>query len=230
MSRTVARRIVAPVAAFAVGLAMLVTLPATAAAQNGKPTVAVTAIDFGAGSIEITNNGDAEVDPNGLILCNFPTYVPIEGASPIAPGESITVDAAGLGVPLDAASGELGLYASNDFESAEAIVSYVEWGESGHQRGPVAEAAGLWHEGAAEPVDGVLTATTDNPTSPDDWGAAAQEPEGGDDTGAGQDDGAAGELAQTGAETAQLVVIAAALVLAGAGLATFGRRRARLES
>ncbi len=221
MSATVASRIVAPMVALAVGIAVMVSFPAAGAAQDAKPTVAVTAIDLDGGSVEITNHGGAEVDPNGLILCNFPTYVPIADASPIAPGDTITVDAAALGVPLDETGGELGLYASSDFESADAIISYVEWGEPGHQRAPVAIAAGVWADGAATPVDGVLTATGPNPTSPADWGAAAGQDDGTDE---GSDEGT-GELPRTGSTTGPLIVLAAALVLAGVGLAGVGRRR-----
>lgn len=194
-----------------------------AGAQDSKPTIAVTGVDLNSGTVAITNNGDAEVDVNGLILCNFPAYAPIADAPVIAPGETITVDSGAAGVALDAATGEMGIYTSPDYENPDAMITYVEWGEPGHQRSPVAIAAGVWAEGTAEAVDGVLAASTNSPTGPDDWAASAQGGEEAEETAEAETT----ELAQTGTETsAVLVTVAAALLLAGFMFLTMTRRRA----
>lgn len=212
------------------GIVLAVAPGTSAAAQDAKPTVAITGVDANAGTVELTNHGDAEVDPNGIFLCNFPAYGAITGADVIPPGASITVETGASGVLLDAGSGELGLYATNDFESPDAMISYVEWGDAGHQRSSVAIAAGLWSEGVADATDGVLTASTDTPTSPADWGGGGAATEGGDD--ADSEDAATtqesgeepAELATTGIEASTLAVLAGLSVLAGVGLLGLSRR------
>jgi len=78
-----------------------------AGAQDDKPTISITALDFDAGMVEITNHGDAEVDINGIILCNFPAYGPIEGADPLGPDQSVMVDAGAANVAIDPAGGDV---------------------------------------------------------------------------------------------------------------------------
>ncbi len=204
--------------AFVASLVAVIALASPAAAQ-AAPTIAVTAVDPAAGTIELTNYGDAEADPNGIILCNFPAYAAIEDAPAIAPGASITIDSAAHGVALDPSGGEMGHYLTPSYEDPTQIISYVEWGEPGHQRAPVAIQAGIWADGVADASSGVLTASTDNPTSPADWAGAAE--------GAADDGGADEELAQTGTETVLLAVIGVALVLGGVGVWQTGRRAMR---
>lgn len=207
------------------GVVLAVVPAAGAGAQDAKPTLAVTAVDTNAGTVEITNHGEAEVDPNGIILCNFPAYAPIEGADMIPPGGSITVDSGAAGVALDPAGGEMGLYTSPAYEDPNAIITYVEWGEPGHQRAPVAVEAGIWADGVAEADGGVLTASTSQPTSPADWGAgaAAEEPAAEETS----EEAAAEEpteLANTGTDAYWMAGIAGALVLLGFMLVGMGRR------
>ena len=49
--------------------------------------------------------------------------------------------------PLTIDEGEIGLYNGNGFSDPDAILSYVEWGETGHGRSAVAVSAGIWQEG-----------------------------------------------------------------------------------
>ncbi|MFT5531403.1 MAG: hypothetical protein ACI91O_001427 [Candidatus Poriferisodalaceae bacterium] len=189
-------RVLAALAVF--GLVIL--LPAAAGAQRARPTIAVTGADLNAGTIEVTNHGDANVDINGLILCNFPAYAPISGVPVIGPGETIEVDSTALGVALDPTSGEMGIYTAAGYEDPDTMVTYVEWGDAGHKRAPVAIEAGVWANGVAEITNGIIRASSDNPTSPADWAANAE----------------ASELARTGANlTVTLLVLAGFLLLAG---------------
>lgn len=192
-----------------------------AGAQDEKPTIAATMVYLETGDVELTNYGDADVDPNGLILCNFPSYAPIEGADMIPAGGSIMINAIDMGLALDAAGGEFGIYTVPEYTNADAIVSYVEWGEPGHERAGVAESAGVWAEGVAVPTDGVIAASTSNPTSPADWSGAAAEPAAEEDAEAVE---TTEELAATGAEQGQVAVVALALIVAGVAMLATRRR------
>lgn len=192
------------------GVFVLAMQPAGA---QDKPTLAITGVDASTSIVSITNHGDADVDPNGIILCNFPDYGPIAGADVIGPGETITVDAGAAGVPLDAASGEFGLYTGNDFTDPSLMVAYVEWGNAGHQRSSVAVAAGVWDGEFVDAGTGVLSASVDNPTSAADWAGAAAP---------------AAELAVTGVHTWLLAGLAIGLIALGAGItgvSVISRRR-----
>ena len=120
-------------------------------ASSGESTFAITRIELGAdGFAEITNVSSEPADPDGWFVCQFPNYIPVAPGE-LAPGESVQVVASALG-GLDPVSGELGLYSrGGNFGDVEAIVDYVEWGEPGHERAPVAEAAGIWS--VADTVD-----------------------------------------------------------------------------
>jgi hypothetical protein len=189
------------------GVLILTMQPAGA---QEKPTLAITEVDANTSVVSITNHGDTDVDPNGIILCNFPAYAPIAGADVIGPGETITVDSGAAGVLLDAGGGEFGLYTGNDFTDASLMVSYVEWGTAGHQRSPVAVAADVWDGEFVDAGTGVLSASVDNPTSAADWA------------------GAAANLAVTGASTWLVTGLAIGLIALGAGITSvsvISRRR-----
>ncbi|MEL6984399.1 MAG: hypothetical protein AAFO29_18370, partial [Actinomycetota bacterium] len=126
--------------------------PVAAASQTGS--LAIVSIDFSTAEVQLTNTTDAELDINGWVMCNFPSYAPIEGVDPIAPGETITVTSTVAIPPND---GELGIYTAEDFANAEAIVAYVEWGSDGHTRAEVADAAGIWDGTALTPDGDILT-------------------------------------------------------------------------
>ncbi len=127
------------------------TVPGTTAAppegSEAIVDVQLQTVEFGAeGYVEIVNNGADDADLNGIYLCQFPTYADlgtlVDGAT-LAAGASVQIPAASWG-GLDAATGEAALYNGDTFDSADAILSYVQWGEGDHQRAGVAAEAGLW--------------------------------------------------------------------------------------
>ena len=176
-------------------------------------TFGITEVNFEAGTIEITNHGDTEVDPNGLVVCSFPNYAAVAGAPMLGPGESTRVDLNAMGIPADAVDGELGLYLNSNFE--DPTVSYVEWGSTGHTRSPVAQAAtvggeAVWAGGFVDP-DGqpALTATANFANNPSLWQAGPGE-----------------TLPLTGPPELTAALIGLALFLTGTSLVAFTRRRA----
>ncbi len=127
----------------AVALAACGDSGTTVPADGGGARFAITRVEFGS-HVEITNVGDAAGSFEGWFLCQRPSYVDVSSGGELAPGESVQVPvSAGYG-GLDAADGEMGLYRTDSFASAAAIVSYVEWGEGGHGRSAVAVEAGIW--------------------------------------------------------------------------------------
>lgn len=179
-------------------------------------TFGITEVNFEAGTIEITNHGDTTVDPNGLIVCNFPAYAPVAGAPTLGPGESTRVDITAIGIPADAADGEMGLYLTSSFEDPTAIVAYLEWGSPDHTRSPVAQAATVggepvWMGGFVDPEgQPALTATSDFPNSPALFQAGAGE-----------------ALPFTGPPEMTAAFIGLVLLAAGTTFVMFARRRAR---
>lgn len=200
-------------AAAALAAAALFVTATPASALEGE-TFAITEINFGARTIEVTNHGDTAVDPNGLIVCNFPSYAPISGAPTLEPGESLTVDIEGIGIPANADTGEMGLYLNNAFEDPAAIVAYVEWGATGHQRSPVAQAAevggiAVWTGGFVDATGAsVLTATVSFPNAAAQWTAQTGE-----------------TLPRTGPVGLGTALLGASLLAAGLVLLIIGRRR-----
>ena len=127
------------------------TLPATTAPipeeADALVDLRIEVVEFGPdGYVEISNNGDGDVDLNGIYSCSFPNYedlgTVVDGGM-IAAGESVRVPADIWG-GLDAADGETALYQGNTFEDSDTILAYVQWGTGGHQRASVAAAAGIW--------------------------------------------------------------------------------------
>jgi hypothetical protein len=194
-------------------LGVLIPAP-KASAQDAKPSLAITQVNLENSTIEISNHGSSEVDPNGIILCNFPAYAPITGASMIPAGGKIIIDTSAAGVALDPVHGEIGLYLTPSYEDPTQLISYMEYGNAGHQRSSVAIAAGIWSEGFGPGGGGILNASTNNPTSPGEWastaGSAAQ--------------GATNELALTGTDPA-LILVGSGALLSGLTLVAVSRRR-----
>lgn len=122
--------------------------------------------------IVITNIGGGPGNLGGHWLCQQQDYYEIPAVE-LEPLESVAIDAGGQDFSpppgaktvdevatigdLRPSDGEIGLYRSNDFESSDAIVSYVEWGASSHGRSSVAVAAGIWSEGSFVATDGSST-------------------------------------------------------------------------
>ena len=104
--------------------------------------------------VELFNAGDADVDVSSLWLCNFPAYEQIanvtvlSGNTTIPAGGYLVVAWDGIGVD----DGEMGLYSSNDFGSADSMVDYMQYGSAGHQREGVAVTAGVWDAGGFVPA------------------------------------------------------------------------------
>lgn len=102
--------------------------------------------------VELQNLGDTEVDVSNLVLCDFPRYPLINELTPLG-GTSATIPAGGLLVVAwpDLGGGlshaEVGLYKEGTgfaFEVADNMLDYMQFGQAGHEREPVAVAAGLW--------------------------------------------------------------------------------------
>ncbi|CAL2088045.1 hypothetical protein [Tenacibaculum sp. 190524A05c] len=99
--------------------------------------------------IELWNNGNVTVDLSEYWLCLGPgKYVQIKDASVVS--GSMQLNAGDyLVVTWDDLSNSagLGLYATNQFTSSEAIRDFVQWGAAGSARENVAAAAGIWTAG-----------------------------------------------------------------------------------
>lgn len=98
-------------------------------------------------TFELHNIGDTIVDISNYYICNFPTYRRLStltlesGNLQLAAGAKIVFSSAGLYMTTNA---ELGLYTTNSFGSASALISYLEWGATGHQRSGLAQSNGIW--------------------------------------------------------------------------------------
>lgn len=107
--------------------------------------------------VEIYNNGTVAVDLSGYWLCQGPgaysqigNLTPVSGTIELQPGKFLVV-------PFDMTDmeGGLGLYSTNAFTNAEAIVDFVQWGASGSARENVAVQAGIWTAGDFVPTVGL---------------------------------------------------------------------------
>lgn len=137
----------------------------------------------------VQNIGSEPGSLAGYWLCQRPSYYEFPDIT-VPPGELAAVAVAGrddifgppsfavaiegvadLG-PLDPASGEVGLYFGNDFGNPDAIISYVEWGSSGHGRSETAVSAQIWPGGGfveTSEETGAISATVLPPTDPAHW-------------------------------------------------------------
>ena len=167
--------------------ATVTTVAVTRPEPTGPATFRITEVAFGAeGYVAITNVGG---QPGSLAehwLCQRPSYFALPAMDLVAPGETVLVatgDGAGLGGTVVAGNGafggfrvdggEIGLYISASFGSADAIISYVEWGSTGHGRSGTAVAAGIWQAGdfVAPSTDAVAISLSlpDAPPSSASW-------------------------------------------------------------
>ena len=106
-----------------------------------------------ANTVELKNLGTEDVDVSGYFLCSFPAYSQIGNLTlfgddfVLQPGEIIAV----AGHPLSN-DDELGLYTLPQYTNSAAIIDYVEWGSSNHQRAMIAQSAGIWTVGPFLPT------------------------------------------------------------------------------
>jgi len=153
------------------------TAPTTAAAPEGAVGIhdlQISIVEFGDdGFIEIVNNGDQDVDLNGIWLCQFPSYADlgtVVDGGVIAAGSSVQIPSGTAGsISID--GGEAALYTSRDFGNSDAIFAYVQWGTGGG-RSDVAAGAGIWPAGASvtpDPEFGNIELGGD-PADPESWG------------------------------------------------------------
>ena len=161
----------------------------TEAPSEGGAVFAMVEVGVGAAEqyVVIQNQGDATGSLQGFAICQAGMYHSF-GDIEVAPGSLVVVSLGG-NVPdiaaaatetvmadiglISADDGEMGLYSVSDFGNSDAIVAYIEWGNSGHRRSSVAVDAGIWNSGdfvATTSTTSVLVATP--PTDgAEDWDA-----------------------------------------------------------
>jgi len=171
------------------------TTPASATTQvpTTTPTVsagnfALTIVSLGVlGNVVVQNVGGEAASLGGHWLCQRPSYyefpdvvlqpgetaaVSVGGDIFVPPEGAIVIDGVAAIGPFNPESGEVALYFGSDFNNPEGILSYVEWGSSGHGRSQMAVAAQIWPEGgfvATTADSGAILATSIPATDPTDW-------------------------------------------------------------
>lgn len=146
------------------------TTSTTSPPPNAAAEFALTQVVFGESSfVIITNWGNATGNLEGHWLSQGRLYKLLPSVE-LAPSEQALLglarvpppELAGIAVTLflgptigvlEPDSGEVALFANSPFEEPDSILSYVEWGEPGHDAAEVAIAAGKWTEGAVEVFD-----------------------------------------------------------------------------
>jgi hypothetical protein len=146
--------------------------------QGSVEDVRINEIHEGDQWVELFNTSDAEVDVAELWLCVRPAYSQVADLSVLS--GTTTIPAGGyLVVEWDAiqsGEGEMGLYMSNTFESADAMLDYLQYGAAEQGRASVAVEAGLWDEGsyATAAAEGqTLAFLGDGSTPVENWGFGA---------------------------------------------------------
>ena len=105
---------------------------------------------FTNGTFELTNTSNIEIDVSDFWVCDFPAYEQLQdldvecGSLIILPGDQLVISGF---TAVDIDDSELGLYINSAFGSSNSIISYVEWGSTGHFRSNVAVQAGIWTAG-----------------------------------------------------------------------------------
>ena len=155
------------------GIAAATTTVTIPEAATAIPDLQINLVEFGdAGFVQIVNNGDTDASLDGIILCQFPTYVDlgevVDGGT-ISAGGTVQIDAATMG-GLNTTGGEAALYTAPDFSNPEAIFGFVQWG-SGGTRHEVATAAGIWPAGASIEPDPAYSNIElfGDPADPESW-------------------------------------------------------------
>lgn len=127
--------------------AAIIMVIATFCFSNLTAQVRILKLDPATNSVTLKNFGSSNVPISGYWFCNFPSYAQVSNMTAVAsldPGEEVDIASS---VNFATGNGEFGLYTSSSFSSSAAMIDYVQWGSSGHQRENVASAAGLWTTG-----------------------------------------------------------------------------------
>ena len=156
-------------------------------AASGPQFVMSTVALGDSAMVVITNIGDEAGSLGGHWLCQRPQYyefpnvelaagesaaVSVGGDVFLPPPDAIVIEGTAFIGPFSPSGGEVGFYSSNSFSNPNEILSYVEWGASGHGRSGTAVSAGIWVEG------GFVETTADTPSivanqlptlGPDNW-------------------------------------------------------------
>lgn len=99
-------------------------------------------IDYELGSMVITNGGASDVSTEGLWVYQTGDIAEFNIFT-IEPRATILFSLRDVG-GADASGGEVALFSRDAFSDPEAMVDYVAWGSSGHQKASLASEAGLW--------------------------------------------------------------------------------------
>ncbi|KPM31850.1 Hypothetical protein I595_2350 [Croceitalea dokdonensis DOKDO 023] len=123
-----------------------------------KQSIVINEVQYGnLNYIELYNNGDTGIDLSNYWLCLGPgQYAQIGNLSPKS--GDINLESGNyvvLPMNMPDTQGGLGLYSTNQFTNAEAIVDFVQWGAAGSARENVAVEAGIWTTGDFVPTVGL---------------------------------------------------------------------------
>ena len=162
---------VAPATTAAPATTVAAATTTSEAVGGGSSTpLVIAAVDFETGVILIRNEGDEDYDLTGHWICNRPTYSELPSET-LAPGGIIEIDTAVIGLSAD--SGEIALYTSSDFASADDIRRYVQWGTESHGRTAIAVAGGVWQDGDfVDNQGGNIDSTGSDPIGAADWSSS----------------------------------------------------------
>lgn len=155
-------------------------LAAACGGGDGEGTLAdlqLVGVDFELNSIILTNEGSEVVRTQGLWVYQD-GEVSEFGIFFIEPRTEILFNISDIG-GVDPSGGEVALFSSDSFSDPEALLEYVAWGGSGHNRLDVAIEAGRWNqEGTVETSsDTVVIVRADpNLTGPAAWLASDEIP------------------------------------------------------
>ena len=139
-----------------------------------KPAIALQEIRYNQNDrFEITNLGTSTVDISSWWVCSLLTYAQLntltveDGSLNLAPGASVIFS----GFSLNDDEADLGVFNTNTFTSSDAIIDFVQWGNSGLGRESVAAAAGIWTAGDFVPdvADGSSIEYDGTGDSVSDW-------------------------------------------------------------
>ena len=129
------------------------TFDASACEGGGPSGISIVINEFqpsGEDLVELKNYGTQTIDISEWWLCARFVYVQINsddlsitGNTTMEPGDIITIS----GFGLDDNSSDIGIYSTNSFASADAIVAFVQYGGAGIGRESVADEAGIWEAG-----------------------------------------------------------------------------------